>query len=216
MTDQTIDEPVEKSTTLLLVRHGKTPTTGTVLPGRASGLHLSDEGVRQSEELVNELKSIDKFSAIYCSPLERARETASPLAQARSIEPTIDERLYECDFGEWTGRRLDELSKLKEWQIVQQAPSKFRFPKGESFREMSTRTIDFLDFVHIKHRGEVVVAFSHADPIKALIAHCLGIHLDSFQRLVISTAGVSAISITNVGNYVLYVNRTPSPNTKVS
>lgn len=215
-TTPTADDKQNKSTTLILVRHGKTPSTGTILPGRASGLLLSDEGETQATSIIDSLKLINPIAAIYSSPLERARQTAQPLAQARTINPIIDERLYECDFGDWTGRRLDELFKLPEWKVVQSSPSKFRFPNGESFREMSNRVIDFLDFVHTEYRGETVVAFSHADPIKALVAHCLGIHLDSFQRIVISTAGISAISITDTDNYALYVNQTPNPNMKVS
>ncbi len=209
-------KPEDKSTTLILIRHGKTPTTGTVLPGRAKGLFLSDEGKLQAKSVIEELASVESIDEVFSSPLERAQETATPLANARSKAIVTDDRLLECDFGDWTQKRLDELSKLPEWRIVQHSPSRFRFPNGESFREMSSRMVDFLEFVYQEYPGKTVAAFSHADPIKALVAHCLGIHLDSFQRLVISTAGISAISITSVGNYTLYVNRTPNPNMKVS
>ncbi|MDA8102561.1 MAG: histidine phosphatase family protein [Nitrospiraceae bacterium] len=208
------EEPV--ATRLILVRHGKTATTGQVLPGRAHGLLLAEEGRSQAEEVAKELAFIEKIAAIYSSPLERAMETAAPLAAARQMVPLVDERLYECDFGSWTGRRLDELTKLPEWRVIQHSPSKFTFPEGESFRSMSTRMVDFLEWVHASHRGETVVAFSHADPIKALVAHCLGMHLDSFQRIVISTAGITGISITDGANYALFVNSTPKPNLKVS
>ena len=199
-----------------MIRHGKTPTTGHNLPGRAKGLFLSDEGKKQAFAVVAALNSVEEIAAIYTSPLERAKETSEPLALARQIEPIVDDRLLECEFGDWTGRRLDELSKLEEWKVVQQAPSKFRFPNGESFREMSERMLNFSDFVHDKYRGKTVVAFSHADPIKALVAHCLGIHLDGFQRVIISTTGMTAISITDTANYALFVNSTPAPNLKVS
>ncbi len=209
-------EEAPASTTLILVRHAKTPTTGTVLPGRAAGLSISEDGIRQANTIPASLAEVEPLAAIYSSPLERARETAAPLAAARRLEVLVEDRLVECDFGAWTGRRLDELSKLPEWRVVQSAPSKFRFPQGESFREMSERMISFLDWVHLRHRGETVAAFSHADPIKALIAHCLGIHLDAFQRVVISTTGISAISITDTANYALFVNLTPTPNLKVT
>ena len=215
--DKTTPETQEPVTTrLILVRHGKTATTGQVLPGRAHGLLLAEEGRSQAEEVAKELAFIDKIAAIYSSPLERAMETAAPLAAARQMVPAVDERLYECDFGAWTGRRLDELTKLPEWHVVQHSPSRFAFPEGESFRSMSGRMIDFLEWVHASHRGETVVAFSHADPIKALVAHCLGMHLDSFQRIVISTAGMTGISISDGANYALFVNSTPKPNLKVS
>lgn len=213
--DQGDKEPKETSTTLLLIRHGKTPTTGTTLPGRAPGLHLSEEGAEQANQLIGTLRSIE-IDAVLTSPLERAKETAQPLCLDRQIEAIVDQRIIECDFGDWTGRRLNELSKLPEWRVVQAAPSKFRFPNGESFREMSERMIDFLDFVHQRYNGKTVAAFTHADPVKALIAHCLGLHLDAFQKVIISTAGVSAISITNTSNYALYVNTTAKPNMKVS
>ena len=151
------EEPV--ATRLILVRHGKTATTGQVLPGRAHGLLLAEEGRSQAEEVAKELAFIEKIAAIYSSPLERAMETAAPLAAARQMVPHVDERLYECDFGSWTGRRLDELTKLPEWRLIQHSPSKFTFPEGESFRSMSTRMVDFLEWVHATHRGETVVAF---------------------------------------------------------
>ncbi len=207
-------EPV--TTKLILVRHGKTSTTGQILPGRAHGLLLAEDGRSQAEEVARELSSIEEIAAIYSSPLERAMETAAPLAADRGMVPVVDERLYECDFGSWTGRKLDELAKLPEWKVIQHAPSKFAFPEGESFRSMSARMVDFLEWVHANHRGRTVVAFSHADPIKALVAHCLGMHLDSLQRIVISTAGITGISITDGANYALFVNSTPKPNLKVS
>ena len=137
--------PPPTFTTVLLVRHGQTPTTGKVLPGRAKGLHLADEGKRQADiaaERIGELKRVD---AIYSSPLERAKETAAPIAKARGLKTTIDRGLFECDFGDWTGAELKKLMKLPEWQTVQRAPSTFRFPNGESFTEMQTRMVSTLD-----------------------------------------------------------------------
>ena len=116
--------------------------------------------------------------------------------------------LLECDFGEWTGRALKELAKLPEWATVQRYPSGFRFPGGESFPEMQARMTDTLTRLAERHRGGVVVAVSHADPIKAAVADALGTHLDLFQRIVISPCSVTAIAYAPTGPTVLTVNST--------
>jgi probable phosphoglycerate mutase len=205
------DAAAARPTTVLLVRHGQTPTTGKLLPGRAPGLHLAEEGVRQAEragERISELKRVD---AIYCSPLERARETAAPIGKAVGIRPKIDRGLLECDFGDWTGAELKKLMKLPEWRTVQKAPSTFRFPNGESFTEMQVRMVGALDRLRMRHPGGVIVCVSHADTIKAAMAHALGTHIDLFQRIVISTCSISAIAWTTDGPIALTVNSTGGP-----
>src|SRR3954453_20965045 len=157
------------STLFLLVRHGLTPTTGKVLPGRAPGLHLAPPGQSQANaaaERIAELKTVD---AVYASPLERARETAAPIGAARGLKVRIDRGLLECDFGEWTGAELKKLMKLPEWSTVQRSPSTFTFPGGESFLAMQTRMVSALDRIRSAHPGGVVVCVSHADPIKAAV-----------------------------------------------
>jgi probable phosphomutase (TIGR03848 family) len=199
-------------TLVLLVRHGTTPTTGAVLPGRAAGLHLADTGVAQAEQAAERIAALQsgkrKVRAIYASPLERTRETARPIARALGLRPKVHKGLLECDFGDWTGRELKTLSKLPEWKAVQRNPSGFRFPDGESFTEMQARITTALDRIRRAHPGEVVVAVSHADPIKAAVAHALGTHLDLFQRIVVSPCSVSAILYTDDGPVVLTVNST--------
>jgi len=200
--------PHPQSTLLLLVRHGQTPTTGKILPGRAPGLHLADEGNRQAEEVAARLSALTRIDAVYASPLERARQTAAPIGKALQQRVRIDKGLLECDFGDWTGRELTSLMKLPEWSTVQRAPSTFRFPNGESFTEMQTRMVSALDRIRSQHPGGVVVCVSHADPIKAAVAHAMGTHLDLFQRIVISTCSVSAVSYSAGGPVVLTVNST--------
>jgi probable phosphomutase (TIGR03848 family) len=197
-----------KSTTILLVRHGQTPTTGKLLPGRAPGLHLAPAGIEQAKVAASRIAEISKVAALYTSPLERARQTAAPIGTALSMTPKVRKGLLECDFGEWTGKELAELMKLPEWTTVQRAPSTFRFPGGESFTEMQTRIIGALEEIRDAHRGEIVVCVSHADPIKAAVAHAMGTHLDLFQRIVISTCSISAITWTPHGPAVLTVNST--------
>jgi len=191
-----------------MVRHGKTPSTGKLLPGRAKGLHLSDTGIQEALVVAERLSKIKKVAAIYASPLERARETAAPIAKALKQKVIINKGLLECDFGDWTGEELAKLMKLPEWSNVQRAPSTFRFPKGESFTEMQSRMVGALDDIRAKHPGEIVVCVSHADPIKAAVAHAMGTHLDLFQRIVISTCSVSAVAYSMSGPVVLTVNST--------
>ncbi len=196
------------STLILLVRHGQTPTTGKILPGRASGLHLAESGVLQAEAVALRIAELPRVDAIYASPLERARETAAPIAKALKQRVKINKGLLECDFGDWTGEKLGVLMKKPEWSTVQRAPSSFRFPNGESFTEMQSRMVTALDGIRAAHPGGVVVCVSHADPIKAAVAHAIGTHLDLFQRIVISTCSVSAVAYSAHGPVVLTVNST--------
>src|SRR4051812_9826356 len=195
-------------TTVILVRHGLTATTGKVLPGRTPGLHLADAGRQQAERTAARIAELDKVDAVYASPLERARETAAPIARARGLRTHIDRGLLECDFGEWTGGELAKLMKVPEWGTVQRAPSTFRFPNGESFSEMQHRIVSAIDRLRASHRGGTIVCVSHADPIKAAVAHALGTHLDLFQRIVISPCAISVIAYSAGAPAVLAVNST--------
>ena len=207
-----------KPTMVLLVRHGRTPTTGSVLPGRAAGLHLADEGHAQAEALAQRIKALHHsrtsakggvgITAVYASPLERTQETAAPIAKARGLRTRKRPGLVECDFGQWTGKKLTDLYKLPEWKTVQRHPSGFRFPKGESFGEMQSRMVDSVNELVATHPGEIVVAVSHADTIKAAVASALGTPLDLFQRIVIGQCSVSAVLYGPDGPTVLAVNHT--------
>lgn len=197
-----------KPTLVLLVRHGTTPTTGKILPGRAPGLHLAESGKEQARRAAERIAELGAIAAIYSSPLERARETAAPIAGALRKPVRIERGLLECDFGDWTGQSLRRLVKKPEWATVQRAPSMFRFPDGESFVEMQTRMADAIDRIRRRHAGKTVVCVSHADPIKALVAHATGTPLDLFQRIVISTCSVTAIMYTDSSPIVLTVNST--------
>jgi len=195
-------------TLVLMVRHGQTPTTGKLLPGRAPGLHLADAGIEQARRAAERIAALPRIDAIYSSPLERARETAAPIAVATGTKVTVDKGLLECDFGDWTGAELRKLMKLPEWNTVQRAPSTFTFPNGESFTAMQTRMVSTLDRLRSKHPGGVIVCVSHADPIKAAVAHALGTHIDLFQRIVIGTCSISAIAYHGGAPVVLTVNST--------
>ncbi len=199
-------------TLVLLVRHGQTPTTGKVLPGRAPGLHLADKGQQQAQIVADRIASLQtakrKVAAVYASPMERTQETAAPISKALGLRTRRSAGLIEADFGEWTGAELKALSKLPEWRTVQRNPSGFRFPGGESFIEMQTRICGAIQRLCAAHPGETIVAVSHADPIKAAVAHAMGTPLDLFQRIVVSPCSVSAILYGVDGPIVLAVNST--------
>jgi broad specificity phosphatase PhoE len=231
-----------QSTVVLLVRHGTTATTGKELPGRAPGLHLSDQGREQAEKVASRIAALmgtatddDRSSpeastagtgpvarvtgrgkapprppvtAVYASPLERTRETAAPVARVLGRDVTVDDGLLELDMGEWTGLELKAARKRKEWSIIQRYPSGFTFPGGESFVAMQARITGTLERLRTAHPGETIVAVSHADPIRAAVAHAMGTHLDLFQRVVVSPCSVTAIAYGDEGPTVLTVNDT--------
>ena len=194
---------------MLLVRHGSTPTTGKVLPGQAAGLHLADKGQAQAEVAAQRIAALAKApTAVYASPLERTRETAAPIARALGLRVRTCPGLVEADVGDWTEQRLSRLYKTKEWPQVHRWPSGFRFPGGESFAEMSVRAMGAVLGLVADHPGQSIVAVSHADPIKAVVAAAAGMPLDLMQRLVISPCSISALLFTSGGPVVLSVNST--------
>jgi probable phosphoglycerate mutase len=197
-----------KPTLVLLVRHGQTPTTGTLLPGRAKGLHLSETGQAQARVVAERLVAVPRVEAVYASPLERTRETAAPIARAHGLRTRANRGLLEVDIGEWTGWELKKAAKTDEWKTVQKRPSAFRFPGGESFLEMQGRIVDTIERIRADHPGATVIAVSHADPIKAAAADAVGTPLDLFQRIVISPCSVTAILYGDSSPITLTVNST--------
>ena len=197
-------------TVVVFVRHGQTPSTGKILPGRAAGLALAEKGHAQAQAVAEHLKDSKNVAAIYASPLQRTRETAAPIGKALGMKVQTDKGLLECDFGDWTGQDLAKLRKLPEWKAVQRNPSGFRFPGGESFSEMATRMTTTVDRYRAKHPGKTVIAVSHADPIKAMASVALGVPLDLFQRIDISPCSMTVIAFMADGPFVHCVNRVAS------
>lgn len=154
------------------------------------------------------LAALGSARALYASPLERTRETAKAIAAHLGLRVTTDRGLLECDFGEWTGASLADLSRRPEWVTVQQHPSGFRFPGGESFAELRARMAATVERLVAAHEGEVIVAVSHADPIKVVVGDALGQSLDLVQRIVVSPCSVSAVAYPTGPPVVLAVNST--------
>src|ERR1043166_2649080 len=168
------------ATRLVLVRHGVTAHTGPLLSGRMPGIDLSDKGVEQARAAGARL-AVLPINAVYASPIERTTQTASYIAAPLGLDVEPLEGVIEADYGDWTGGKIADLAKTDEWKVVQVAPSRARFPNGESLYEMQVGVVRALDEVVARHPHETIVVVSHADPIKSAIAHYMGMHLDSFQ-----------------------------------
>ncbi len=193
-------------TYLLLIRHGENDWVTTHrLAGRTPGVHLNDKGRQQSLELSTFLAS-QPISVIYSSPLERCLQTAQPLAEAKQLPVEQEAGLLEVEYGDWRGGDLRELAKLPEWRLVQHYPSSFRFPAGETLYEVQARAVRTLDELRLRHAGKLVAVFSHGDVIRLSVAHFLGIPIDLFQRIQISTASVSVIVLHDSVPSVMGVN----------
>ena len=195
---------------LLLIRHGENEFVKTgKMAGRLPGVHLNERGRQQAAELAKALADV-RLKAIYASPLERAVETAEPIAEGRKLEIQLRPDLMDNDIGKWQGRTLKQLRRLKKWKVVQQAPSRFTFPEGESFLQAQTRVATTLDEIATSHRQKDIVAVVfHADPIKLAVAHYLGMPLDQFQRLGCDTGSVTVLYVSEMGAHLIKLNQRP-------
>jgi len=198
-----------KPTTLVLARHAVTEQTGPMLTGRAPGVDLSEDGRKQAAALAERLADLP-VAAVYASPIERTAQTAAAVAGRHGLAVHSLPGALEADYGEWTGGKLADLAKTDLWKTVQRAPSRARFPGGESMTEMQARIVGCLEAVVADHPGDIVVVVSHADPIKAAIAHYTGLHLDQFQRIVVSPASVTAFQLSAHGAALVKCNDTGS------
>ena len=195
---------------LLLIRHGENDYTKThKLAGRLPNVHLNEYGQKQAQALADALKEVP-LKVIYSSPLERAMETATPIAEAVGLTIQKEKGLLETNVGDWQGRSLKRLYLLKHWKVVQQAPSRAQFPNGETFFECQHRIISTIDGILSRHKSKDIVAcVFHADPIKLAVAHYIGLSLDQFQRLGCETGSVSALYVGEMGANLMKLNQRP-------
>jgi probable phosphoglycerate mutase len=200
-------------TLVLLVRHGLTAGTGTVLTGRTPGIPLDDRGREQAAALAARLASVP-LDAIVTSPLERCRQTADAIAAARNSHPVAvheDERLAEVRYGDWTGKPLKRLAKEPLWRVVQAHPSAARFPgdDGESMQDMQHRAVSAIRGWNDRLGAKAAyLVCSHGDVIKSVIADCLGMHLDLCQRIQVDPCSLSVIRYTPLRPFLLRMNDT--------
>lgn len=194
-------------TVLLLIRHGETEfVKQSRLAGRLPGVPLNEFGCAQAEALAQRLAS-EPIKAIYSSPIERALQTAQPVAKALGLEVVIRQGLIETEIGEWMNKEVKEIDNTQSWKIIQTAPSMARFPGGESFAESQLRISQELIALSQMHGAKDVIAcVSHADPIKAAVAYFLGLPLDLFQRIQIATASITVLQLDAQGGRLIAMN----------
>jgi probable phosphomutase (TIGR03848 family) len=197
--------------TVILLRHGRsTANSAGVLAGRTLGVGLDEGGVAQAQALVERLTQLP-LAAVVSSPLQRCQETVAPLAQARELEVTVDDRFIEVDYGQWTGRELSKLGKEPLWKVVQSHPSAAVFPGGEGLAALQARAVaavrEWDAKLAAEHGPHVLwLVCSHGDVIKAVLADALGVHLDGFQRIVANPCSISAVTYTETRPFVQRVN----------
>jgi probable phosphomutase (TIGR03848 family) len=199
--------------TVILLRHGRsTSNTAHTLAGRSDGVDLDDKGREQAQGVVERIGELP-VKAIVRSPLLRCERTVEPLAAALGLEPVVEERLSEVDYGQWTGRKIEELFKEPLWAVVQQQPSAAVFPDGEGLARVQARAVEAVREhdrrLAAEHETDVLwVACTHGDVIKAVLADALGTHLDGFQRITADPASMSVIRYTTLRPFVMHVNHT--------
>jgi probable phosphoglycerate mutase len=198
------------ATRVVLVRHAVTAETGKLLTGRNAGVDLTEEGRAQAKAAAALLADLP-VAAVYASPMERTVQTAEILAEPHGLPVQAAPGLLEVDYGEWSGQALQDLAKTDLWKTVQAAPSRAAFPAGEGMHAMAARAVQAVEELVTAHPGELVVAVSHADVIKAVAAHYLGTHLDLFQRIIISPASATGLAfLPGYPAAVVCVNETGS------
>jgi probable phosphomutase (TIGR03848 family) len=180
--------------TLVLARHATTAATGARLGGWTKGVHLDAKGRAQAEAAATRLSDVP-LAAVYASPLERTQQTARGIARTHGLRVRTRVGIGEVDYGRWTDEPLAKLRRRKLWSTIQATPSRVTFPGGESIRGAQARAVDALEEIAEAHTGEIVAAVSHADIIKAALAHFLGMPLDAFQRLVVDPASLSVVHL---------------------
>ncbi len=196
-------------TTVYLVRHGRTPANEKgILAGRTKGVFLDDLGVLQAETLAKSLENIE-FKKIIVSPMERCQQTAKILNQfsKNPLKPNIDSGISECDYGDWSNKKLSILRRKPLWKNVQERPSGVQFPNGEKMSDMLDRVKStiFENASKLKDQDNMLVV-SHGDPIRSFIGDSLGIHLDNFQRITIDPCSLSIVRINQGNIQVVSVN----------
>lgn len=197
-------------TTVLLVRHGLTATTGPVLAGWTAGLALDERGQAQADAVAARLAPLP-LAAVVASPLDRCQQTAAAIAAGRDLELATDDRLGECRYGDWTGQEIKKLAKDPLWRAVQVHPSAVRFPgpQGEPLRETQARAVAAVrDWNDRLGPDATWLACSHGDVIKAVVADALGMHLDLFQRIVVDPCSITVLRYTELRPFVLRLNDT--------
>lgn len=179
--------------TIVLIRHATTASTGKRLGGWTD-TPLDDRGTEQARRTARHLADLP-LAAVYSSPLKRTQQTARHVAEPHGLQVRTRKGVGEVDYGEWTDRALGHLRRRTYWKVIQQFPSRVTFPGGESIRAAQARAVETVEALAGDHGDDTIAVVSHADVIKAVIAHFLAMPLDAFQRLVVSPASASVLAL---------------------
>ena len=193
---------------LILVRHAVTAETGRRLSGRNPGIALSAAGVTAATELASNLAA-KEVDAVYSSPIQRCRETAAILARPHKMRPRVRQSLIEVEYGAWSGRTLRSLYRLRAWKSLMEDPIGFRFPEGETLDEVRRRSVRSVEQLASKHQKETVLAVSHGDVIRSIVAHSLNGSTELIHRLHVSPLGVTVLETGPEGGLHLNIVNAP-------
>lgn len=188
---------------LFFVRHGLTAATGVRLT--PVDISLSPEGREQAAAVAERLRVVP-FAALYVSPVRRCLETAEAVAAGRNLEPTQVAGLADTEYGTYSGRTFRQLARSPLWKQLKRRPSSIRFPDGESLGEVQQRTVSAIEEIAARHPKGPVAVVTHADPILLMLAHYGGVHVDLFERFVVSPASVTVLALNGGVPHILRVN----------
>lgn len=192
-------------TTFYLIRHGMNDCVNVSIAGRKPGVHLNAEGRAQADRLAERLAG-ENIAAIYSSPMERAQETAEPLARVLGLPIHTEPGVHEWNAGDFTGKTLKELEEDPLWKMHHVYRLGNRFPNGELIVEVQARFVVALERLRHEHEGQSVAVFSHADPIKMALFYYLGVSLDNLSRMDIQPAAISTLQLDDWGAKVTKIN----------
>lgn len=193
---------------LYLIRHAVTAETGKRLSSADPAIPLSPEGEAMARELAEHLSAL-QLAAVYSSPTTRCRQTVAPVASGRGLRVRTVKDFEEADYGTWLGRPLRSAYKLKAWGRLMASPARFRFPEGETLREVQSRAVAAVERLSLEHKGEAIAVGSHADVIRVILANYLGSPLDLIHRINVSPASVSVVDLYDAGQVAVpVVNQT--------
>ena len=197
----------QSMTQILLLRHAVNDFVKTgKLAGWTPEVHLNEEGKAQAEALGKRLADAP-IKHLYASPLERTMETAEAIRQFHPhLEIIVTHELGEVRYGDWEGKSIAALQSRKMWHLVQEYPSRAYFPNGETMRGVQMRAVNAIEEIAAAHPRELVAIVSHADLIKMVLAHYLGMHLDNFQRIVVSPASINSLMLGYGRPYIATTN----------
>jgi broad specificity phosphatase PhoE len=196
------------TTTFFLIRHGTHSLLGKTLAGRMANVHIDSNGSRQAQRLAERLAG-ERLDLISVSPMDRAQETAAPIARATGAPLETAEAINEIDIGEWTGRAFDEVASDPRWRVWNEARGSARAPGGESMKEVQQRALAHLETLRARLPEGRAAIISHGDVVRPILLHHLGMPLDSIHRIEVDPGSLSTLVVGDWGAKILSVNEVP-------